>query len=114
MTPGGPIKDNIDFINWCEESRKVTHAGALELGICAAEIDARLRKVSRGLVVTGMSARYRASKVSQPIANASEALIACSRYLITASNRFEAVFMPELEQAGYKGRSRPGFEFKAH
>lgn len=112
LTPATPLNDNHAFIEWLEQSRKVLHMGALELGICAAETDARLRKVSRGLVVGGLTAGYRARRVSQPISDAAEALVNASRYLITANNRFVAVYMPELEAVGYQ--PRPGdFTFKA-
>lgn len=111
LTPGGPLTDNIAFIEWAENSRRILHAGALELGICASELDAKLRKVSRGLVVGGMTAGYRASRVSKPVSQAAEALVVASRYLITASNRFQAVYLPELEQAGYRPRSAD-FKFK--
>lgn len=114
LTPGGPIADNVTLIEWCEQSRRVLHTGALELGICAAEVDAKLRKVSRGLVVGGLTAGYRAGRVAKPIAQAAEALVVASRYIITASNRFEAVYMPELEAAGYRGKSQPGFAFKGN
>jgi hypothetical protein len=114
LTPGGPITDNVALIEWCEQSRKMLHAGALELGICAAEVDAKLRKVSKGLVIGGLTAGYRAGRVAKPISDAAEALVVASRYIITASNRFEAVYMPELEAAGYRGPAKPGFAFKAH
>lgn len=114
LTPGGPLTDNVSFFEWCENSRRLLHSGALELGICASEIEARLRRVSGGLMVAGMSSRYRARQVTRPVAQAGEALVVASRYIITASNRFEAVYMPELEAAGYKtsGGSTP-FSFKA-
>lgn len=112
LTPQAPINSNIELIEWFEQSRRVTHAGALELGIVAAEIDAQLRKVSRGLMVAGVSSRYRAHMVSKPIAQAGEALVVASRYIITARNKFEAVYMPELEAAGYKPPSS-AFKFKA-
>ncbi|GAA2566465.1 hypothetical protein GCM10010435_44630 [Winogradskya consettensis] len=107
------MTDNIAFIDWCEQSRRVLHTGALELGICAAEVDARLRKVSRGLVVGGLTSGYRAGRVAKPIGQAAEALVVASRYIITASNRFEAVYMPELQAAGYQAAGTPGFAFKA-
>jgi hypothetical protein len=111
LTPGGPITDNVAFIEWAENSRRLLHSGALELGICAAELDAKLRKVSRGLVVGGMTSGYRAGRVAKPVGQAAEALVVASRYIITASNRFQAVYMPELEAAGYRPRAG-GFEFK--
>jgi hypothetical protein len=113
LTPGGPIADNVALIEWCEQSRKMLHTGALELGICAAEVDAKLRKVSKGLVVGGLTAGYRAGRVATPIGKASEALVVASRWIITASNRFEAVYMPELEAAGYRANRNPSFAFKA-
>lgn len=112
LTPGGPIQDNVALIEWCEQSRRMLHAGALELGICAAEVDATLRKVSKGLMVGGLSSTYRAHRVSKPIAQAAESLVVASRYIITASNRFQAVYMPELEAAGYRPAAS-SFSFKA-
>lgn len=107
------LTDNIALIEWVEQSRRVLHAGALELGITASELEAKLRRASRGLVVGGLSARYRAHMVTKPVQQASEALVIASQYIVTAGNRFEAAFGYELEQAGYKGRSRNGeFKFK--
>jgi len=112
LTPVAPINNNKALFEWFEQSRVLLHSGALELGIVSAEIDAQLRKVSRGIMVAGLSARYRAHMVSREIAHAGEALTVASRYIITASNKFEAAYMPELAAAGY--RPRPGtFEFKA-
>ena len=88
------------------------HTGALELGIVSAEVDAQLRKVSRGVLVAGVSARYRAHMVSKPIGQAGEALVVASRYIITARNRFEAVYAPELEAAGYRPAAS-SFGFRA-
>lgn len=110
--PTGQL-DNVILMEWLEASRRAMHGGALELGISASELEAKLRRVSSGLVVAGMSSRYRAAQVARPIQKASEALVVASRYIITASNRFEAVFTPELEAAGY--RPAPGtFKFKAN
>lgn len=113
LLPNTPLTDNIALIEWFEDSRRILHAGALELGIVASEIDAQLRKVSKGLVVAGMSSRYRASRVSKPIALASESLIIASRYIITSNNRFEAAFMPELQASGYKPAAG-NFTFRAN
>jgi hypothetical protein len=112
LTPHAPITNNIELIEWFEQGRRILHTGALELGIVSAEIDAQLRKVSRGLMVAGVSSRYRAHMVSKPIAQSAEALIVASRYIITARNKFEAVFMPELEAAGYRPPAS-SFKFKA-
>lgn len=112
LTPQAPIQSNIELIEWFEQGRRVLHMGALELGIVSAEIDAQLRKVSRGVLVAGVLARYRAHMVSKPIAQAGEALIVASRYIITARNKFEAVYMPELEAAGYRPPAS-AFTFKA-
>lgn len=105
------LTDNIALIEWVEQSRRVLHAGALELGITASELEAKLRRASRGLVVGGLSARYRAHMVTKPVQQASEALVIASQYIVTAGNRFEAAFGYELEQAGYKGRGH-GADFK--
>lgn len=105
------ITDNIELIEWVERSRRLLHAGALELGITASELEAKLRRASRGLVVAGMSARYRAHQVAKPVQQASESLVIASQYIITAGNRFEAAFGFELEQVGAKGR-RAGGEFR--
>ncbi len=112
LTPGGPITDNVALIEWCEQSRRILHSGALELGICAAEVDAKLRKVSKGLMIGGLTSTYRARQVSKPISQAAEALVVASRYIITASNRFEAVYLPELEASGYR-RPTSSFGFRA-
>jgi len=106
------LTDNVALLEWCERSRRILHAGALELGICASELDARLRSVSRG-PVGGLSGRARARQVARPIQQASEALVIASRYVITASTRFQAVYMPELEAAGFRRSRRPDFKFKA-
>ncbi|MBB4958972.1 hypothetical protein [Micromonospora polyrhachis] len=107
------LTDNLALIEWCENSRRILHAGALELGICASELDAKLRTVSGGLSVGGLSGRRRANQVSRPIGQASEALVVASQYIITASNRFVAAFDPELSAAGYRGARKPDFKFKA-
>lgn len=112
LTPQAPLTSNIELFEWFEQSRQVLHAGSLELGIVAAELDAQLRKVSRGVLVAGVSARYRAHMVSKPIGQAGAALVAASRYIITSRNKFEAVFLPELEAAGYKP-APSAFNFKA-
>ncbi|MEV6297871.1 hypothetical protein AB0M02_00525 [Actinoplanes sp. NPDC051861] len=110
----GALQDNVTFLEWCEGARKVLHVGALELGIFASEADARFRRVSRGLVIAHMSSVYRAHQVSNPIAQAGEALVAASRYIITASNRYQAVYLPELEAAGWKGHTGgTGHAFRA-
>ncbi|GIF16531.1 hypothetical protein [Actinoplanes teichomyceticus] len=110
----GALQDNVTFLEWCEGARRVLHTGALELGIFASEADARFRKVSRGLVIANMSSVYRAHQVSKPIAQAAEALVAASRYIITASNRYQAVYLPELEAAGWRGNtSGPSHGFRA-
>lgn len=105
------ITDNIVLLEWCEHSRRLLHAGALELGICASELEARLRSASRG-PVGGLSGRARARQVARPIQQASEALVIASRYIITAANRFQAVYLPELEAVGHRPR-RDEFRFKA-
>ncbi len=111
---GGALADNVTYLEWCEQTRKVLHVGALELGIFAAEADARFRKVSRGLVIANMSSVYRAHQVAKPIAQAAEALVAASRYIITSSNRYQAVYLPELEAAGWKGhQGGAGHGFRA-
>ena len=112
LTPNSPINSNIELLEWFEQGRRVLHGGALELGIVSAEIDAQLRKVSRGILVAGVSARYRAGMVARPIGQAGEALVVASRYIITARNRFEAVYQPELEAAGYRPAGG-NFSFKA-
>ena len=79
----------------------------------ASEADARFRRVSRGLVVANMSSVYRARQVSKPIAQAAEALAMASRYVITAANRYQAVYLPELEAAGWKDRPANAHGFRA-
>lgn len=105
------LTDNVALTEWLEAGRRIMHAGALELGISASEVEARLRRVSGGLMVAGLSSRHRAHMVARPIQLAAESLVVASRYLITANNRFMAAYTPELEQAGYRHR-RPGFEFR--
>lgn len=113
FTMSDALTDNLALIEWCEQSRRVLHAGALELGISASELEAKLRRVSGGVLIAGMSARYRAHQVSKPIQQAAEALVVASRYIITANNRFQAAYSPELEAAGYKASGNGGFKFKA-
>jgi len=107
------ISDNLSFMEFVEEGRRVLHAGALELGITASELQAKLRRANRGITVGGMTARYRAAYVTRPIGQAAEALVIASKYIITSGNRFEAVYGYELEHAGAKRRESRGFEFKA-
>lgn len=102
-TDPGALEDNVTYLEWCENARKALHIGALELGIFAAEADSRFRRVSRGLVIANMSSVYRARQVSSPVANAAEALVIASQYIITSANRYQAVYLPELEAAGWKG-----------
>lgn len=110
--PTGQL-DNVILMEWLEASRRVMHSGALELGISASELEAKLRRVNPTMVVAGMTSRYRAAQVARPLQKASEALVVASRYLITSANRFEAVFTPELEAAGYRPSSAGNFKFKA-
>lgn len=107
------LTDNHALVEWCENTRRILHAAALELGITASELDARLRRVSGTVVVGGLSARARARQVAKPIQQASESLVIASQYIITANNKFLAAFLPELEQAGYAGSRKPDFKFKA-
>lgn len=107
------LTDNYALLEWCETSRRLLHAGALELGICASELEARLKSVKTSGVTGGMSARARARQVARPIQQGSEALVIASQYIITASNRFMAAYMPELEQVGFQGARKPEFRFKA-
>lgn len=108
------ITDNIELMEWVERSRRLLHAGALELGITASELEAKLRRASKGLVIAGMSARYRAHQVAKPVQQASEALVIASQFIITAGNRFEAAYGYELERVGAKGRRRSDFQFRGH
>ncbi|WP_432050330.1 hypothetical protein [Verrucosispora sp. NA02020] len=105
------LTDNVALLEWCETSRRILHAGALELGIVASELDARLRAIRSG-PMGGMSGRARARQVARPIQQASEALVIGGRYIVTAATRFQAVYMPELEQAGHRPK-RSDFKFKA-
>lgn len=107
------LTDNHALVEWAENTRRILHAAALELGITASELEARLRRVGGGnVVVGGMSARLRARQVTRPLQQASESLVIASQYVITANNRFLAAFLPELEQAGYRN-TKPDFNFKA-
>ncbi|MEV6801318.1 hypothetical protein AB0M91_23670 [Micromonospora rifamycinica] len=112
LTGADALTDNVALLEWCEHSRRILHAGALELGICASELDARLRAISRG-PVGGMTGRARARQVARPIQQSSEALVIASRYMVTAASRFQAVYLPELEAVGYRQRSRAQFKFKS-
>lgn len=112
FTGADAITDNHAFFEWAENARRVLHAAALELGITASELEAKLRRVNNGIVlVPGISAVARARQVARPIGNAAESLLIASKYIITATNRFEAAFLPELEAAGYR-RNPQTFTFK--
>lgn len=104
------LTDNVALAEWFNSARRTLHAAALELGVTASELDARLRAVSRGLTVGGMTGRARARQVTRPITHASEALVVASQYIVTASARFEAVYLPELEAVGHKPK-RNEFKF---
>ncbi|MFY1649893.1 hypothetical protein ACN27J_03230 [Solwaraspora sp. WMMB762] len=106
------LTDSHALIEWCEITRGVLHAGALELGICASELEARLRRASLN-PMGGLSARARARKVARPVQQAGEALVIASQYVITASNSFLAAYAPELDAAGFAAKPRPEFKFKA-
>jgi hypothetical protein len=112
FTGADSLTDNVALIEWTESTRRILHAAALELGITASELEARLRRVGGGLAVGGLTSRARARQVARPIQQASEALVVASQYVITANNRFQAAFMPELEQAGFQAR-KPDFKFRA-
>lgn len=112
LTPDAPLTDNIALLEWFEQSRRALHLGSLILGGISAELDAKLRKVNPTFVVAGLTSVHRARQVSRPTGKAAEALNSATKYIITASNRFEAGFMPELEAAGYKPTSQP-FKFRA-
>lgn len=111
FTGADALTDNVALAEWFESTRRVLHAASLELGITASELDARLRAVSRGLPVGGLTGRARARQVTKPIANAAESLVVASQYIVTAAGRFEAVYMPELETVGHKPR-RSEFKFR--
>lgn len=107
MDPGA-LKDNITFLEWCEDTRNILHVSGIALGAFSSAADATFRKVSRGLVIASMTSSYRARQVANPIAKAAEALISAERYIITSANRYEAVFTPELEAAGWNGHRGRG------
>ncbi|MBN1170548.1 MAG: hypothetical protein JXA67_00040 [Micromonosporaceae bacterium] len=111
FTGADALTDNIALAEWFNTSRRILHAASLELGVTASELDARLRAVSRGLTVGGLTGRARARQVTKPLGHAAEALVVASQYIVTASTRFEAVYMPELEAVGHKPR-RNEFRFK--
>lgn len=114
FTMADGLTDNVVLLEFVEQSRRTLHAGALELGITASEIEAKLRRHGRGITIGGLTAGHRARQVARPIQQASEALVIASQYIITAGNRFEAVYGHELEQVGYQGRrSGSDFRFKA-
>lgn len=107
------IRDNVGLLEYFELVRRMVHAGAVELGVTAAEVEARLRNVSPESVVGGLGSRRRAKQVSRPVELAAESLTVASQYMVTAANRFNAVYMPELEAAGAAQRRRRDFTFKA-
>lgn len=105
------LTDNESLFAFLEHSRKLLHAEGLEMAILAAELEARLSRYRPMDLVGGLNARARAKQVAKPLAQAGEALIVASRYVITSGNRFSAVYMPELEQVG--SRPKPSeFRFK--
>ncbi|SCL12864.1 hypothetical protein [Micromonospora inyonensis] len=104
FTGADALTDNVALSQWFNETRRVLHASALELGVTASELDARLRAVSGGVVIGGLTARARARQVAKPITHASDALVVASQYIVTASTRFEAVYLPELEAVGHRPR----------
>ncbi|MEU1756982.1 hypothetical protein ABZ436_30610 [Micromonospora matsumotoense] len=110
FTGADALTDNVALVEWFNSTRRILHAAALELGVTASELDARLRVVGGGIMVGGLTGRARARQVARPITHASEALVTASQYIVTASTRFEAVYLPELEAVGYKPR-RDGFRF---
>lgn len=105
------LTDNTSLFEWLDATRRVLHTGSLELSTTAAELEARLRAVSHGVDIGGLSARARARKVCRPIGDAGEALVVASKYIIHASAQFEAVYLPELEACGYIPK-RNGFGFR--
>lgn len=107
------IRDNVTLLEYCETVRRLMHRGAVELGVTAAEIDARLRNVSPDAVVGGLSGRRRAKQVARPIDLASESLTVACQYMVTAANRFQAAYMPELEAAGAVRKRQNDFRFRA-
>lgn len=108
---GEPPMDNVELRNWFDVRRKALHIASVELAVSSAAIEARLRTVSGGRTVGGLSARKRARMVAGPIRLAAMALVIASKYMITAYGRFEAAYAPELEAAAYR-RRRPGFGFR--
>jgi len=105
------LTDNVALAEWFESSRRTLHAASLELGITASELDARLRAISGGVIIGGLTGRARARQVTKPIGHAAEALVTASQYIVTASARFEAAYMPELEAVGHRPR-RSEFKFR--
>lgn len=111
FTGADALTDNVVLVEWFNTSRRILHAASLELGVTASELDARLRALSKGIVIGGLTGWARARQVTKPIQHAAEALVVASQYMVTANTRFEAVYMPELESVGHKPR-RNEFRFK--
>ncbi|WP_239167898.1 hypothetical protein [Catellatospora coxensis] len=111
---GEPPMDNVELQQWFELRRKVLHQASIELAMAAAALEARLRTVSGGRTVGGLSARKRARMVAGPIRMAAVALGIAAKYMITAYGRFIAAYMVELEAAGaIKRQTRSAFLFRA-
>lgn len=107
------IRSNVELLEYCETVRRLVHQGAVELGVSAAEVEARLRNVSGGVIIGGLTSRHRARQVAKPIELAGQSLTIASQYMVTAANRFQAAYMPELEAVGAASRNRRDFEFRA-
>lgn len=111
---GEPPMDNVELQQWFEVRRRALHQASIELAMASAALEARLRTVSGGKTVGGLTARKRARMVAAPIRLAAVALGIAAKYMITAYGRFLAAYMVELEAAGaFRRRARPGFEFRA-
>lgn len=109
---GEPPMDNVELQQWFEVRRKALHQASIELGVSAAVLEARLRTVSGGKTVGGLSARKRARMVAGPIRLAAVALTIAAKYMVTAYGRFLAAYMVELEAAGAVKRRQSQFEFR--
>lgn len=90
------------LLEWMEYSRHFLYAAGVLLGADAAAIDAKLRKPGRVPIVGGMLDNQRARAVSKPVADAGGACLVACQYLQQAANKFESVYIPELEAIGYQ------------
>lgn len=109
------LTDNLALLQFCETTRRLIYAGAMELGASAAEVEARLRTLTGhvgGNNLGQMTGRHRALVVAKPMHEAHEHLVDASRCMVRTAAKFQELFAPELDAVG-AGQGRPKFEFRA-